>query len=244
MPSDWSLTAAFSRIAVTTFVASCLITQPVMASDELRLASVAAADGFTYAWLPTESGVVLTRPGMRVVLRAGRLLYEVNNATPIADRAPRFDGEDLLISPLLAKRLRVIAQQTAITASPATDAAHAALAPGPEQPITIAASPVPGKLALAISGSGTPNTSVAITLTGEISRELPAVVLQRAVVPVNAKGTYAVQMAYGFDAHPRTTIIATAVSAADDANRAVAHITVDGGVPGMPTSGLDDWPKN
>src|SRR5476651_1939292 len=114
------------RVLVFTFAATCALTSSVYASDERALASVAVADGFTYAWLPTEGAVVLTRPGVRVVLRPGRLFYEVNNATPIADRAPTFNGDDLMISPALAARLHEISQQHATLAT--SNAASAAFA--------------------------------------------------------------------------------------------------------------------
>jgi len=230
---------------VFTFAATCALTSSVSASDERALASVAAADGFTYAWMPTEGAVVLTRPGIRVVLRPGRLFYEVNNATPIADRAPTFNGEDLMISPALAARLYEISQQHVTISS--TNLAPAALAvqrtAGISRPITIAAQVIPGRLALALSGNGTPNTSITITLTGEMSRELPILLIRRTTVAVDASGTYSIQMGYGPDAHQRTTITATAASATGT-DHAIAHILVDGVPTGVTSSGLDDWPKN
>jgi hypothetical protein len=195
--------------------------------------------------MPTEGAVVLTRPGIRVVLRPGRLFYEVNNATPIADRAPTFNGEDLMISPALAARLYEISQQHVTISS--TNLAPAALAvqrtAGISRPITIAAQVIPGRLALALSGNGTPNTSITITLTGEMSRELPILLIRRTTVAVDASGTYSIQMGYGPDAHQRTTITATAASATGT-DHAIAHILVDGVPTGVTSSGLDDWPKN
>jgi hypothetical protein len=233
------------RLLVFTIAAVCVLTSSVCASDDRALASVAAADGFTYAWLPTESGVLLTRPGIRVVLRPGRLFYEVNNATPIADRAPTFNGDDLMISPALAARLREISQQNA-SLTPTTTA-PAALAgkrvAGIARPITIATQEIPGRLALAVSGNATPNTSITITLTGSMSTELPVVLIRRTTVAVDATGTYSIEMGYGPDAHQRTAITATAASATGT-DRAIARILVDGTPTGVRSSGLDDWPKN
>jgi hypothetical protein len=234
-------------LLVFTFAATCALTSSVFASDDRALAGVAAADGFTYAWLPTESGVVLTRPGLRVVLRAGRLFYEVNNATPIADRAPTFNGEDLMISPALAARLREISQRASSDRAFRPDAttAPAAIAPvaGIPRPITISAHPVPGRLALAVSGNGTPNTSITITITGEISKDLPIVLISRATVAIDASGSYSIEMGYGPDAHPGTRIFATAASAAGT-DHAVARVLVDGSPTGVTSTTLDDWPKN
>jgi hypothetical protein len=232
------------RFLVFTFAATCALTSSVRASDERALASVAAADGFTYAWLPTEGAVVLTRPGVRIVLRPGRLFYEVNNATPIADRAPTFDGEDLLISPELAKRIHEISLQHATSVS--TTVAPAAFAAqrnsGPALPLTVALRLVPGRLALAVGGTGTPNTSITITLRGEISNDLPNVLIRRTTVAVDAAGTYSIEMSYGPDAHSRTTLTATAASATGT-DHAIAHVFVDGTPTAVPSSGIDEWPK-
>jgi hypothetical protein len=212
----------------------------VNASDERALASVAAAEGFTYAWLPTESGVTLTRPGVRVVLYPGRLFYEVNNATPIADRAPTFNGEDLMISPALAARLQQIASEYgSSTAAPAV----VERAAGMSRPVTIAAHLVSGRMALALDGTGTPGTSVTITLTGEISEDLPVVLIRRATVPVGADGSYSIEMGYGPDAHPKTTVTATATSQSGT-DRAVTHVLVDFSPNGATSSALDVWPKD
>ncbi len=227
------------RLLVFTLAATCALTSSVSASDDRALASVAAADGFTYAWLPTESGVMLTRPGIRVVLRPGRLYYEVNNATPIADRAPTFNGDDLMISPALATRLHEIAAErnTPIVASVPIERV-----PVISRPVTIATRLVPGRLALIASGSGTPNTSITITLTGEISSDLPIVTIRRSTVALDANGTYSIEMGYGPDAHPGTKITATAASATGT-GRATAQLVVDGST-GVTATSLDAWPKN
>jgi hypothetical protein len=226
------------RLLVFTFAATCALTSSVNASDDRALASVAAADGFTYAWLPTESGVMLTRPGIRVVLRPGRVFYEVNNATPIADRAPTFNGDDLMISPALAARLHEIAAAHATSiAAPAP----LVRVPGIPQPLTIATRLVPGRLALIASGTGTPNTSITITLTGEISSDLPIVTIRRSTVTVDASGSYSIEMGYGPDAHPGTKITAT-VASATGTDHATAHLAVDGST-GVAATSLDAWPK-
>jgi len=235
-----------NRLLVFTLVATCALTTSVNASDDRALAGIAAADGFTYAWLPTEAGVELTRPGVRVVLRPGRLFYEVNNATPIADRAPTFNGEDLMISPSLAAHLAQIAQHASSDAASAPNATTAPAAvvraPGASRPITIAAKLVPGRTALALSGNGTPNTTITIALTGEISKELPIVKIRRATVAVDANGTYSIEMGYGPDVHQHTTVTATAASVTGT-DRAVAHIVLEESPTGVASSSLDEWPK-
>jgi hypothetical protein len=235
------------RYIALTFIATCALSTSAYASDDRSLSSVAAADGYSYSWLPTEAGVVLTRPGIRVVLRSGRLFYEVNNATPIADRAPAYNGEDLMISPALAARLGEIAQRASFSsdAQPVRKPAHVASerASGTSRPVTVSTKLIPQRFALALSGTGTPNTTLVVTLTGEISRDLPVVTIRRAVVAVDANGTYAIEMLYGPDAHQRMLVTAT-VTSANGTDRAVAHIAVDGEPNAITSTGLDDWPKN
>ena len=235
------------RYVAFTFIAALALTTSASASEERALLSVAAADGYSYAWLPTEAGVVLTLPGVRVVLRSGRLFYEVNNKTPIADRAPIYNGEDLMISPALAARLDEIAQRNG-----STQGNGSALQPiriqtqraytGPQRPVTIAAKLIPQRSALALSGTGTPYSTLTITLTGDISKDVPIVTIRRATVTVDASGTYFIEMRYGPDTHQRTLLTAT-VAPATGAD-AVAHISVDGDPSDIPSTGLDDWPKN
>jgi hypothetical protein len=186
------------RYIALTFIATCALSTAAYANDDRSLSSVAAADGYSYSWLPTEAGVVLTRPGLRVVLRSGRLFYEVNNATPIADRAPVSNGDDLMISPALAARLGEIAQRASLSSDvePFHKAVRVASArvSGTPRPVTVTTKLIPQRFAVAVSGTGTPNTTLTVTLTGEISRDLPVVTIRRAVATVAANGTYAIEM--------------------------------------------------
>lgn len=239
--------ALIQRYIALVFIASIASSSPAIAGDERTLSSVAAADNFTYSWLPTEAGAVLTRPGVRVVIRSGRIFYEVDNATLIADRAPTFNGQDLLISPALAARLDEIAKRSSpsLVSAPASYPARTTIERASEKsrPITIETTLIPGRSAMMVKGTGAPNTSLTITLTGEISKELPVVLIRRITVPIDARGTYAVQMSYGPDAHAKTVITVTAASASGTDN-AVAHLTVDGSPTGGTSTGLDEWPKN
>ena len=233
-----------ARSIIIGLAAISMSTHAVSAGEERTLTSVAAADGYTFEWLPTEGGAVLTRPGVRIVLRADRLFYEVNNATPIADRAPEFDGEDLRISPALAERLRQIALRTAAAApNPLETVRIASGTAATARPLTIDAKQVPGRLALALSGSGTPNAVIAITLTAEMSSELPVVTIRRSTLTVGSDGTYATAVGYGLYIHKGTRLSASAAYASGS-GRAVAHVLVNGEVTGVDSTSLDDFPKN
>jgi hypothetical protein len=234
-----------SSVAVLTLA----LTVPANADGGgVRLTTVAAEDGFTYQWMPTEGGAMLARPGVRIVIRAGRLFYEVNNATPISDTAPRFDGRDLVISAKLAEHLReialkyptpsdgpaaVISEQLATT--PLAEYSGAAL--------TLHARLIPGREAVALEGVGPAGVPVTITLTGEVSSDLPAVVLSRKTLTTANDGKFSAEVSYSQDAHPRTTLAAT-VSTSSGTSSAEARVVI-GAVPSpqIKGSGLDDWPK-
>ncbi|MGD0472545.1 MAG: hypothetical protein ABSB70_04940 [Candidatus Velthaea sp.] len=233
-----------SSIAAVTLA----LTVSAQADQGLRLATVAAEDGFTYQWMPTEAGAVLARPGVRVVIRAGRLFYEVNNANPIADSAPRFDGRDLIISAKLAEHLRLIAAKYAISGakdrvvSQPADMSAAMGSNTAEGPLTLQAKAIPGHEALALRGTAPANATLTVTLRGEVSTDLPVVVLSRKDITTATDGTFSAEVYYGQQSHVRTTLVAT-VTTLSGASSAEARVTVGVPSPQIKSSGLDDWPK-
>jgi hypothetical protein len=224
------------------------LTVCAQADQSLRLATVAAEDGFTYQWIPTEAGAILARPGVRVVIRAGRLFYEVNNATPIADSAPRFDGRDLIISQKLAEHLRLIAAKYATSAlkepvgAVPGDARRATGSNVAEGPLTLHARLIPGREAIALRGTAPANAPLAITLRGEVSTDLPVVVLSRTAITTATDGSFSAEVYYGQQSAVRTTLVAT-VTTLSGASSAEARVIVGVPSPQIKSSGLDDWPK-
>ena len=231
----------FSSIAALTLALSV----SAQADDGVRLSTVAAENGFTYQWLSTEAGATLVRPGVRIVIRAGRMFYEVNNATPSADSAPRFDGRDLVISPKLADHLRLLALKYPYQALGAADssmsAAPSATASAPAT-LTIKARHIPGREAIALSGAGPANVPVTITLSGEMSTDLPIVVLSRTTIITATDGSFSAEMNYGQDTHAKTSLAATA-TLLSGASPAQARVVIGLPSPHIKSSGLDDWPK-
>jgi hypothetical protein len=223
------------------------LTVCAQADQGLRLATVAAEDGFTYQWMPSEAGAILSRPGVSVVIRTGRLFYEVNNATPIADSAPRFDGRDIIISQKLAEHLRLIAAKYAISATKdrvvalpagATAAVAAKLAEGP---MTLQARLIPGRTAIQLHGTAPAGAPLAITLRGEFSNELPVVVLSRKDITTATDGTFSAEVYYGQQSAARTTLVAT-VTTLSGASSAEAKVEV-GVLSPQTKSALDEWPS-
>ena len=217
-----------------------------LADAGVRLTTVAAENGFTYQWSPTEAGATLARPGVRVVIRAGRLFYEVNNATPIADSAPRFDGRDLIVSPKLAEHLREIARKypyslaDGLPGSTSDEAPAASVAA--TSALTLNARQIPGREAIALRGTGPANIPVTITLTGEMSTDLPVVVLTRKTVMTATDGTFLAEISYGQDSHVRTVLVATATTLSG-ASSPEARVLIGLPSPRVKSPGFDDWPK-
>jgi hypothetical protein len=236
------------RLASSIAAFTLALTVCAQADQGLRLTTVAAEDGFTYQWMPAESGAILSRPGVSVVIRTGRLFYEVNNATPIADSAPRFDGRDIIISPKLAEHLRLIAAKYAISATKdrvvsSPDGAPAAAASKvAEGPMTLRARLIPGRETIALRGTAPAGALLAITLRGELSTDLPVVVLSRKDITSATDGSFSAEVYYGQQSAVRTTLVAT-VTTLSGASSAEARVEIGVPSPQIKSSGLDDWPK-
>jgi len=212
---------SFSSRAALVAVLSLNLTVSAIAADGIRLSTVAADSGYTYQWLASEGGVTLQRAGVVIVLHAGYPMYEVN-ATPMqADSAPRFEGGDLIVSRALADRLRRIAiahpqaiPLTAIHSSaiplPAAVAANSSVSTS--SALTINARQIPGREALTISGTAPANATVTVTLTADLSKDLPVVLLSRNTIVSASDGSYSFVAIIDQNAHRGTTITATAAS--------------------------------
>ncbi len=173
------------------------------------LARLAVQDGYTYAWLADEAGVQLSKPGVVIEIRAGQTLYRVGDRVYAADVPPYYNGTDLVVSASVAEQLARIAQ------------AHPVIPPPPVPPIaattgsgalTVEARIAHGMEAVAIRGRGPANVPITVTLTGEISRDLPVVVLSRTAAYTAADGTYSVTIGMAAAPPHGTTIVATVTS--------------------------------
>lgn len=213
------------------------LTSSAGAADTVRLSTIAAQYGYTYQWMTDEAGATLARPGVRIVIRAGRQSYEVNDRTPITPIAPRFDGRDLVISQALAEHLRLIALKYPYPPPEPLVPAEAPVTGA----LTINARQIPGRDALLLTGTGPANAPVTITLTGELSTDIPVVTLLRKTVFVATDGTYSAEAYYGQDTHYGTYLAATATSV-DGVSGAATRVTISVPSHQIKSSAFDVWP--
>jgi hypothetical protein len=200
---------SFARLAIPLLVLASVAVPATAAERSVPLARVAAELGYSYAWLPGEAAVSLTRPGVVVVFRAGEQLYRVGDRVISADRAPEFDGTDLVISPATVGALRSIALAFPVPPPPRLAPAPATSASGA---LTVDMNQVPGRDAVAIHGLGPPDLPITITLTGELSKDLPIVVLSRTSVRTGSDGTFDTVIGTAAGTPVGTFLVATATS--------------------------------
>lgn len=195
---------------VTTLALLAAVTAPAAAATaSIPLARVAAENGYVYTWIASEGAVTLARPGVTIVLRAGQSLYRVGDRILSADRAPEYDGTDLVVTPAVAAMLRRIAQANPLPAPPAFMPAPPTSGTGA---LTVEARPLAGRDAIAVRGRGPADVPVTVTLTGEISRDLPVVVLSRTATRTAKDGTYTVEVGLVAGPGRDTKVVATVTS--------------------------------
>ena len=201
---------SFARFAPVIAIALLAAAPAVAQSPALRLAQVASALGYTYAWLPGEAAVSLSRPGIVVVLRAGNTRYEIGDGVAIADRAPVFEHDDLVVSPSVAATLKRVAAEHPLPQPPASPPTFPAAASGT---LTVDARMAFGMDAVAVRGRAPAGVPVTIALAGEISRDLPSVTIARRTVITAADGSYAALIGLtAASGPPGTAVIATVTS--------------------------------
>lgn len=162
---------------------------PAGAAQREALAPVAAHSGYTYRWSPQNSAVVLSRPGIVVVLRPGAQVYEVNDHDEVADAAPSYSRGDLYVTPSLAAHLQALARRF----SPAAARGAETLASGDANvrgSITMEARQLQGSEAITVQGSAPASAPVTITLLAVVSSDIPTIVVSRNDVVTDANGRF------------------------------------------------------
>jgi len=220
-----------------TFIAA--VAAPAAAAEtSYPLTRVAAENGYTYAWLASEGAVSLSRPGLVVVLRAGQKLYRAGDRVLSADRAPYYDGTDLVVSPAVAANLRRLAQAYPVSPPPFAPPTQTAAVTGS---LSVEARQVAGRDAIAVSGRGPADAPVLITLTAEVSRDLPVVVMSRVATRVKPDGTYEADIGIS-SAPPRETVVIATVSSVTGVKSSSARVVLKATSPAV-DSPLDKLPK-
>lgn len=232
MSSLARLTIALALFATT---AAPVVAQP----NGTPLARIAVQDGYSYAWLADEAGVQLSRPGVVIEFRAGQSLYRVGDRVFSADVAPYYNGSDLVVSPAVAGQLARIAQAYPVVTPPPPAPAPATAGSGA---LTVEARIANGMEAVAIRGRGPANVPITVTLTGEISHDLPVVVLSRTAARTDADGMYSVTVGIAAGPPRGSTIVAT-VTSLTGITPASARFQLDRPSPNIIDSPIDADPQ-
>jgi hypothetical protein len=229
---------SLTRLAFALTFIAAVAAPAVAAETSVPLARIAAENGYAYAWLAGEGAVSLSRPGVVVVLRAGQKLYRVGDRVVSADRAPYYDGTDLVVSTAVAANLRRIAQMFPVLSAPQAPPTPAAAITGS---LSVEARQVAGRDAIAVSGRGPADAPVYITLTGELSRDLPVVVLSRVATRVRPDGTYGADIGIS-SAPPRETVVIATVTSVTGVKASSARVVLKATSPAV-NSPLDKLPQ-
>jgi len=199
----------------------------------LPLATVAARAGYTYQWEPGHSSVVLSRPGIVVVLRPGESVYQENNQTAVADESPSYAHGDLYVTPALANRLAVLAGRSpsmvrnagGLTVVGQSDvSAHGA--------ISLEAQPLHGSEAISVDGTAPPNAPVTITLLATVSSEVPTIVVSRQDVVTDVNGRFGAVIPIA-SAYERGTILKIVATSLPGVVPAAAQLVINAPNPGV-----------
>lgn len=162
---------------------------PVAAQQREAVAAVAAHSGYAYQWAPQRSVLVLSRPGMVVVLRPGSQVYEVNDQDEVTDAAPSYSRGDLYVTPSLAAHLEALARRLSPTAAHSAEMLSPAQAAAPGS-ITMEARQLQGAEAIDVNGSAPAGAPVTITLLAVVSSDIPTIVVSRNDVVTDANGRF------------------------------------------------------
>ena len=183
--------AALVQLGTIAF-ALTLVCRPAAAGDLVPLARLAPALGYTYTWIAAESAVALTRPGLYVLVRPGNRLYDVNDVVESTAVLPVFRDNDIYVAAPLAARLRSLALADVAHSAAANLAAVRPVTPAPvvHGALTVSTVPTYTSDAVVVSGTGPPNVPVIITLSADITRELPRVTLSRTTLVTDSAGKF------------------------------------------------------
>ncbi|HET9394345.1 MAG TPA: stalk domain-containing protein [Candidatus Rubrimentiphilum sp.] len=213
-----------------------LFSLPALAAADgtlLPLHGVAARAGYAYQWQPDHAYVVLSRPGIVVVLRPGESVYQVNNQTAVADESPSYSRGDLYVTPALASRLAALAGRSPSmvrTASRATVVAQSDISA--HGAISLEVQPFQGAEAIYAGGSAPPNAPVTITLLATVSTDVPTIVVSRQDVITDVNGRFGALIPIA-SAYERGTILKIVATSLPGVVPASAQLVINAPNPGV-----------
>lgn len=198
---------------------------PAGAQTREAAATVAAHSGYTYQWSTQGSVLVLSRPGMVVVLRPGSQVYEVNDHDEVADAAPSYSQGDLYVTPSLAAHLEALARRISPTAAHSADAQPPAGATA-QGSITMEARQLQGAEAISVNGSAPSGVPVTITLLAVVSSDIPTIVVSRNDVVTDANGRFNAIIPIA-SAYERGTLLRVVATSASGISSATSQLVMD-----------------
>ncbi len=208
-----------NALAVLTLGLSAL---PAGAQQLETVATVAAHSGYASAWSSQDSVLVLSRPGIVVVLRPGSPVYQVNDHDEVADSAPSYSHGTLYVTSTLAGHLEALARRFSPAA--AHDAEPLSIADADARgSITMEARQLQGAEALTVDGSAPPSIPVTITLLAVVSSDIPTIVVSRHDVVSDASGRFStiIPIASAYERGTLLRVVATTASGAGSASSAL-----------------------
>lgn len=204
---------------------------PAGAAQREAVARVAAQSGYAYHWSTPGSELVLSRPGINVVLRPGSQVYQVNDHLEVTDSAPSYARGDLYVTPALAGHLEALARRLSPTAahsaemlSPIDSTARGA--------ITMEARQLQGAEAITVQGSAPAGVPVTITLLAIVSRDVPTIVVSRHDVVTDVNGRFGAVIPIA-SAYERGTLLQVVATSAPGVASASAQLVTE-----APNSGV------
>ncbi|MDE2571780.1 MAG: hypothetical protein KGM44_04555 [bacterium] len=181
------LAIAYSSLAL--FAAASLASAEPLRSLE----AVAHAYGYEYVRLNPELAVELTRPGVDVVIKPGTRLFWVNGTPDSADVPPAYRNRDIYVSAAVARKLAAVARASARGGT--VRRSDPSLDPSPAGgQLTLGVIGGVGAEALDVFGSAPPNAPVRLSLSAQISRDLPTIPLSSTTAEVGPNGKFSIQV--------------------------------------------------
>ncbi len=182
--------------------AIALTLAPHVCRADVPVSRIAEAHGLRLAWLDPQVAVGLSGPGVRIVLRPGDQIVEINGKLVTLAAAPYVRRGQMFVTDATADRLGILARAPIDAVSgPLAQAQDATTRP--DGAITLFVNPVAG-------AEAPPGRAVQITLQATFSRDVPDVVLSRQTVLPDGRGTFAatVPIAPGFFRGSIITVVA------------------------------------
>jgi hypothetical protein len=177
---------------------------PVSAEQFVPLARVAAESHLNYSWLSAERAVVLTGPGLVLLVRPGESLYEVNNRVESASTPTRYAQDDIIVPSSMAARIEELARQAQALSATETQQQvfERVSSPGAAEvrgSIALEVHQLAGQSAVLIKGQAPPSAPVMITLLATLSSDIPNVLVSRHTIEAEPDGRFQVIVPFGPD---------------------------------------------